>query len=256
MDKSIYINKTIGHAVVLGGSGGIGSEIVRALVANGATAISYTYGKNKGAADELAKELREQNVKVHLSSLDQSDTEAVARFLDDAVNSVGEEITIAVNSIGISPNVPLEQQTIEEWRKVFEVNTIGCFFSTRTIAMRMKVKGVNGSIVLITSSNGVNSQSQISAHYDASKAAQIHYIKILAEFYAPNGIRINGVAPGWIETHLNDTLPSDERTKETAKIWSGRFASPSEIGKFVALIAGDASSYLNGQNVMIDGGYR
>lgn len=245
-----------GHAVVLGGSGGIGSEIVRALVANGASAVSFTYGKNKGAADELAKELRDQNVKVHLSSLDQSDVEAVARFLDDAVNSVGEEITVAVNSIGISPNTPIEEQTIDEWRKVFEVNTIGCFFSTRTIAMRMKEKGVKGSIALITSTNGVNSQSQISAHYDASKAAQIHFMKILAEQYAPAGIRINGIAPGWIDTHLNDTLPPDERAKETAKIWSGRFASPKEIGKFTAFIAGDSSSYLYGQNIMIDGGYR
>lgn len=256
MDTDKYIAKVTGHAVVLGGSGGIGSEIVRGLVANGATAISFTYGKNKGAADELAKELRDRNVKVHLSSLDQSDVEAVERFLDDAVNSVGEEITIAVNSIGISPNVPLEEQTIEEWRKVFDVNTIGCFFSTRTIAKRMKARGVKGSIVLITSTNGINSQSQISAHYDASKAAQGHMMKILAEFYAPHGIRINGVAPGWIETHLNDTLPSDERAKETSKIWSGRFATPAEIGSFVAFIAGTGGSYVYGQNMMVDGGYR
>jgi NAD(P)-dependent dehydrogenase (short-subunit alcohol dehydrogenase family) len=256
MDKEKYIAKVKGHAVVLGGSGGIGSEIVRALVANGVTAVSFSYGRNKGAADELAKELRDQNVKVHLSSLEQSDIEAVERFLDDAVNSVGEEIAIAVNCIGISPNVPLEEQTIEEWRKVFDINTIGCFFSTRTIAKRMKAKGMKGSIVLITSTNGINSQSQISAHYDASKAAQAHMMKILAEFYAPHGIRINGVAPGWIETHLNDTLPADERTKETAKIWSGRFASPAEVGSFVAFIAGSGGSYVYGQNMMIDGGYR
>jgi NAD(P)-dependent dehydrogenase (short-subunit alcohol dehydrogenase family) len=256
MNNSSYVGKVIGHAVILGGSGGIGSEIVRALVANGATAISFTYGRNKGAADELAKELREQNIKVHLSSLDQSDIEAVERYFDDAVNSVGEEISIAVNCIGISPNVPLEEQTIEEWRKVFEVNTIGCFFSTRTIAKRMKEKGVKGSIVLITSTNGINSQSQISAHYDASKAAQSHMMKILAEFYAPHGIRINGVAPGWIETHLNDSLPTEERAKETSRIWSGRFASPAEVAMLVAYVAGSGGSYIYGQNIMIDGGYR
>ncbi len=256
MEYKKYIAHVVGHAVVLGGSGGIGSEIVRALAANGATAISFTYGKNKGAADELAKELRDRNVKVHLSSLDQSDVEAVERFLDDAVNSVGEEVSIAVNAIGISPNTPLEEQTVDEWKKVFDVNTVGCFFSTRTIAKRMREKLIRGSIVLITSTNGINSQSQISAHYDASKAAQGHMMKILAEFYAPHGIRINGVAPGWIETHLNDTLPADERTRETAKIWSGRFASPEEIGTFVAFIAGSGSTYVYGQNMMVDGGYR
>ncbi len=256
MHDDKYTSRVTGHAVVLGGSGGIGSEIVRALAANGATAISFTYGKNKGAADELAKELLSKNIRVHLSSLDQSDVPAVERFLDDAVNSVGEEITIAVNSIGISPNVPLEEQTIEEWRKVFDVNTIGCFFSTRTIAKRMKEKGAKGSIVLITSTNGINSQSQISAHYDASKAAQGHMMRILAEFYAPFGIRINGVAPGWIETHLNDTLPPEERAKETARIWSGRFAKPEEIGNFVAFLSGTGGSYVYGQNLMLDGGYR
>jgi NAD(P)-dependent dehydrogenase (short-subunit alcohol dehydrogenase family) len=256
MEKDKYIARVVGHAVVLGGSGGIGSEIVRALVANGASAISFTYGRNKGAADQLAKELRDLNIKVHLSSLDQSDIEAVERFLDDAVNSTGEEIAIAVNSIGISPNVPLEEQTIEEWRKVFEVNTIGCFFSTRTIAKRMKEKGMKGSIVLITSSNGINSQSQISAHYDSSKAAQGHMMKILAEFYAPHGIRINGIAPGWIETHMNDTLPGEERAKETSKIWSARFASPEEIGRVVAFMVGTGGSYVYGQNMLIDGGYR
>lgn len=255
-DKSTYVSRIEGHALVLGGSGGIGSEIVRALVANGARAVSFTYGKNRVSAEALALELTKQNIQVHFGAIDQSDSNSVTRFLEEAVADTGHEITVAVNSIGISPNVPLEEQTIEEWRKVFEVNTIGSFFSARTIAMRMKEKKVQGSIVLITSTNGINSQSQISAHYDASKAAQGHAMKILAEFFAPHGIRINGVAPGWIDTALNDTLPDDERAKETAKIWSGRFATPAEVASFVALIAGSGGSYVYGQNLMIDGGYR
>jgi len=121
-------------------------------------------------------------------------------------------------------------------RKVFEVNVFGCFASTRAVADRMQAKGIKGSIVLITSTNGINSHSSISAHYDSSKAAQGHMMKILAEEYASAGIRINGVAPGWIDTSLNDTLPEDERTKEMAKIWSGRFAEPHEIAVFVAFI--------------------
>ncbi len=258
MKNSKYISKVDGHALVLGGSGGIGSEIVRALVANGASAISFTYGKNKVAAEALATELREQGTAVYIESINQVDETAFKEFLERAVRSVGQEISIAVNSIGISPNIPIEDQTldgVEGWRNVFEVNVFGCFISTRAIAERMRSKKVAGSIVLITSTNGINSQSSISAHYDASKAAQGHMMKILAEEYAPN-IRINGVAPGWIDTSMNNTLPLDEREKEMGRIWSKRFANPAEIAMFVASIAGTGGSYASGQNFMIDGGYR
>lgn len=254
-----YASNIAGHALVLGGSGGIGSEIVRALVTNGVSAISFTYGKNKAGAEKLAKEIQALGAKVYFDSIDQSDTSAFKKFLNDAVRAVGQEISVAVNSIGISPNIPLQEQTldgIEGWRNVFEVNVFGCFISTREIAERMKQNGVDGSIVLITSTNGINSQSSISAHYDSSKAAQSLMMRIMAEEYAPHGIRINGVAPGWIETAMNNTLPEEERAKEMGRIWSGRFANPAEIATFVTFIAGPGGSYAIGQNFMIDGGYR
>ena len=171
---SRYVNRVEGHALVLGGSGGLGAEIVRALAANGASAVSITYGRNKEAATGLVAELARRGVRGFAAPVDQSDATSFVRFLEDAVAANGSEITAAVNSIGISPNVPTEQQTLDGrdgWRNVFEVNVNGCFISTRAIAERMKAKGVQGSIVLITSTNGINSQSQISAHYDSSKVA-------------------------------------------------------------------------------------
>jgi len=256
MDTSKYISKVAGHALVLGGSGGIGREVVRALVANGVRKVTVTYHRNKKAADELAAELAPLGAKVYAAAIDQLDETGFVQFLDDAVRANGEEITMAVNSIGISPNTPLEEQTLDEWRSVMDVNVNGCFVSTRAIAERMKKHGVKGSVVLITSTNGINSQSSISAHYDASKAAQGHMMRIVAEHYAPHGIRINGVAPGWIETQLNDTLPEEERAKEMKKIWSGRFAEPHEVAMFVVFVLGSGGSYAYGQNFMVDGGYR
>jgi 3-oxoacyl-[acyl-carrier protein] reductase len=264
MDKSKYISTIEGHALVLGGSGGIGSEIVRALVANGVRTVSLTYGKNKKAADDLATELAPFGVKVYSASVDQSDEAGFKKFLDDAVLAQGEEIAVAVNSIGISPNKLLEKQTLDSvsgdlddkgWREVFEVNVFGCFISTRAIAERMKAKSIKGSIVLITSTNGINSQSSISVHYDASKAAQGHMMRILAEHYAPAGIRINGIAPGWINTKMNNTLPPEERKKEMLKLWSGRFAEPYEVAAVVVFVLASGGSYINGQNIMVDGGY-
>lgn len=254
MDK--YLSKVTGHALVLGGSGGIGSEIVRALVANGAPAVSFSYGRNKEAAESLKAELEAQGVRVFIGPVDQLDEKALNDFLAAAVSAVGLEISVAVNSIGISPNTPLEEQTLDEWEKVFEINLHGCFLSTRAIASRMRDTGTKGSIVLITSTNGVNSQSQISVHYDASKAAQAHMMRTIAEYYAKFGIRINGVAPGWIDTSMNDTLPDEERSAEMAKIWCGRFADPAEVAALVIFIAGSGGSYIYGQNLMIDGGYR
>lgn len=256
---SKYVNRVQGHALVLGGSGGLGAEIVRALAANGASAISVTYGRNKDAAARGIAELERQGIKGFAAPVDQTDEAGFKRFLDDAVAAIGSEITTAVNSIGISPNVPLEEQTLDGrdgWRNVFEVNVHGCFISTRAIAERMKAHDVRGSIVLITSTNGINSQSQISTHYDASKAAQGHMMKIFAEHYAGAGIRINGLAPGWIETAMNDTLPPDEREHELGKIWVRRFAEPHEIAAFAAFLAGSGASYAYGQNFMVDGGYR
>jgi NAD(P)-dependent dehydrogenase (short-subunit alcohol dehydrogenase family) len=259
MPPSKYLSRIEGHALVLGGSGGLGSEVVRAVVANGASAVSFTYGRNREAAEKLANEVRTQGVKTFIAPLDQSSDAAVARMLGDAADAASAEIGVAVNTIGVSPNVPIEAQSLDGrdgWRNVFEVNVHGCFVSTRAIAERMKAHGVRGAIVLITSTNGINSQSQISAHYDSSKAAQGHMMKIFAEHYAAAGIRINGLAPGWIDTSLNDTLPDDERAKETAKIWAGRFAEPYEIAAFAAFLCGTGASYAYGQNFMVDGGYR
>lgn len=256
MESSKYVPKVEGHVLVLGGSGGIGSEVVRALVANGARQVSFTYGRNKDAAASLQQEIEAEGVKTHIGAVDQMDEATFTQFLNEAETAIGEPISVVVNTIGISPNTPIEEQTLEEWERVFEVNLHGCFLSTRVIAERMRKAGTKGSITLITSTNGINSQSQISAHYDASKAAQGHMMRIMAEHYAPFGIRINGIAPGWIDTSMNDTLPEDERAKEMSRIWCGRFADPVEVAAFVAFIAGSGGSYIYGQNLMIDGGYR
>jgi 3-oxoacyl-[acyl-carrier protein] reductase len=261
MDKTKYISRVSGHALVFGGSGGIGREIVRALVASGATAISFTYGRNKRAAEELAEELRAEGVHTHYASIDipttDTDVAAIERFLDNAVLAVGEEISVAVNTIGISPNIPLHEQTIDHpehgWKQVFAVNAIGNFFLARTVAERMKAKKIMGAIVFLSSDNATVSWSPISAHYDASKAAVEQSVLNLAMHYRP--IRVLAVAPGWTNTPMNDTLPEDERKNTLSRIWLGRYAEPSEIARVVAFVAGSGGSFINGTTVVVNGGY-
>ena len=248
MDTSKYISKVSGHALVLGGSGGIGVEVVRALVANGASAISLTYGRNSETAEQLKSELVAGGVRVHIGSVDLADMAAVSNFLEAAVVANGEEITVAVNCVGISPDTPYEEQTPELWRRVYDTNVIACEFSSRAIAFRMRAKGVKGSIVWITSTNGINSYSAFSA--------QIHSMLIAAEHFSQYGIRINGVAPGWIATKMNDTVLEEDMRKEFEKMWTKRMADPVEVAALVVFLAGSGSSYVLGQNLIVDGGYR
>src|SRR5213594_3987597 len=102
MDASKYVSRVEGHAVVLGGSGGLGAEIARALAASGATAVSVTYGRNKDAAAKVAAEIAGHGVKAFAAHIDQSDEASFNSFLDAAVAATGSEISVAVNSIGIS----------------------------------------------------------------------------------------------------------------------------------------------------------
>jgi 3-oxoacyl-[acyl-carrier protein] reductase len=257
------MNKVTGHAVVLGGSGGIGREVVLAVARAGASAVSFTYGKNKDAAESLASELSEMGVRSYFASVPRLDEAAFASFLEEAVRALGEEPSMAVDTIGISPNQGHAEQKLSHkhpeypgWAEVFEVNVFGSFAALRTLAGRMQSKGMEGSIVLITSTNGVNSQAEYSVHYDASKAAQAHMMRTLAEPYARHSIRINAVAPGWVDTSMNMTLPPGEKEKETAKIWLERFARPEEIANVVIFLLSSDSSYIVGQNVLVDGGYR
>jgi NAD(P)-dependent dehydrogenase (short-subunit alcohol dehydrogenase family) len=255
-----------GHAVVFGGSGGIGVPTVEELVAQGIDAISFSYNRNREAAEKLAEKLKKAGMKkVFFDRLDPSDEEAVKRFLKVAVEATGVEITSAVYAIGVSPNKPFEKQKLETvgegvdnigWREVYEVNVFGCMVSMRAVAKRMKKHEVKGTMVFITSTNGINSHSQISAHYDSSKAAQSHLMRIMAEHYARYSIRINGVAPGWVNTSMNKSLPPSELKKEMRKIWSGRFGEPHEIARFIVFILSEEGSYTYGQDFMVDGGYR
>lgn len=259
MDTSKYVPRVTGHALVLGGSGDLGIEVVRALVAFGAKAVSFTYSSNKKAADGLMAELIASGVKAYCGSPVFTDENSMRDFLEAAVQHAGEEITAAVNTVSISPNVPFEAQTLDGrqgWRNVFEVNLSGVFVSMRAIGERMKSKGLKGSIVLITSDNGMVAYDPISAPYDISKAGQIHMVKIFAVHYAPAGIRVVGVAPGWIETKMNDTLPPDYRKEEEASILRGKFAEPHEIATVVAFAASSGAANIVGENIVANGGYR
>lgn len=255
-----YIPKVEGHVLVLGGSGGIGQEVVRALAAYGAKKVSLTYGRNVVQAEVMKGELEKLGIPTYIASIDRLQEGAFRQFLEDAVQAQGEEITVMADAIGYSPNTFHLDQTIAEHRRVLDTNLIGAWVSLRDMSQRMREKKIRGSITLITSTNGINSWATYSTHYDSSKAGMVPHIKNYAREYALDGIRVNGVAPGWVEdpdqnTGMNSTLPPGELEKEIARIWMKRQVTRREVASLIAYLSSDQATAITGVNYEIDGGY-
>lgn len=109
-----------------------------------------------------------------------------------------------------------------------------------------------GAIVLISSSNAINSFAPISAHYDASKAGVVILTRDFAKEYSQYNIRVNSVAPGWIDTSLNDSLPDEMRTEETDKIYLGRWGRPEEVAGTIVFLASEDASFVTGTTLLVD----
>ena len=171
-----------------------------------------------------------------------------------AINDAGIRIDYVINSACISPNTDFFEQTQKEWDTVHNTNTTGAFLVTKYAALFMKNNPLRddfrGRILLVTSTNGINSQDPVSAHYDSSKAAGNMLVRTAAERLSEHQICVNALAPGWIATALNDSLPPDVREKETAKIWMRRWARPEEMAACAAHIL--AMPYYMGQVLMAD----
>lgn len=188
-----------------------------------------------------------------------SNEASVQEFFRHIREDAGCHIDILVHAAGISPNTPLDTQTPEEWAKVLRVNLIGTFIVVRAAKESMRAccetQGDchGGSIVLIASSNGINSFAPISAHYDASKAGVVILTRDFAKEYAQYDIRVNSVAPGWIETSMNNTLPDEMRQTETEKIYLKRWGKPEEVAGSIAFLASDDASFITGTTLLVDG---
>lgn len=262
MNKSEYLIKmrSGNHILVLGASGGIGTEAVRALAVNGAEIITIGYGGNQAAAETLKTEVEAWGVKAFTVKIDRSSFDSMQQAVELVVKQAGREITGVVDAIGISPNIPFKDLQLEDVDRVYNTNYRGCVASTKVLAERMKAKGIEGLFIVITSTNGDNSFSAQSLSYDDMKRALDGMVVSLAEEYAPFNIRLIGVAPGWVadpdqSTGMNSDLPAGMIEREIDFIYLGRQAKAIEVGKFIAAMMMDSHSYVTGTTYKIDGGY-
>jgi len=235
--------------VVTGAGQGIGESIARAFAVAGDHVVvaDLAPATGRAVADAVGGSFVEVDV---------TDPGSVRRLAERVLRDHGR-IDGLVNNAGIVRNTPAESTSDEEWRAIFAVNVDGVFTCCREMGGPMLDAG-RGWIVNIASMSGiVVNRPQPQAAYNASKAAVIGLTKSLAAEWAPRGVRVNAVAPGYVATELtlrgmsNDAW-RDEWLRDTPM---GRVAQPDEIAPSVVYLGSDAASYVTGTVLVIDGGY-
>lgn len=240
------------NVLVTGGSRGIGEAISREFAKKGYNVI-INFKNSIDRAEELKEELEaEYGVSVMLAQADITDEVSVENMIDEIITELGS-IDVLVNNAGIVIDREFEDRTLQDWKETLNVNLIAPFLLTKLVGSEM-VKQEHGSIVNISSTNGINTYYPTSVDYDASKAGLISLTYDSAVQFAPY-VRVNCVAPGWVDTEMNDELPEDFVKSETERILVKRFAEPEEIAKAVYFLASEDASFINGTVLKVDGGW-
>lgn len=236
---------------VTGSSRGIGEACVKKFASRHASVVIH-YHKERKRALEVQKLVEEEyQVPTLLVQGDISKEEDVKRMVDEVISHFGH-IDVLVNNAAISRDSYIEEKTKEEFKEVLGTNLIGTFLMTKYVASRMISKN-HGNIIFIASTNGIDTNNVWSIDYDASKAGVISMMRNFALQYAPT-LRINSIAPGWVDTEDVLEMNPDTYQEEKEKCLLKRFAKPEEIASVVCFIASSDASYINNSVIRVDGG--
>lgn len=238
--------------LVTGGTRGIGEAISREFAEKGFNII-INFVNSEEKANQLKLELEEKfNIKVLPVKADISKEKECKELVEKSINEFGK-IDVLVNNAEIVIDKEFEDRTVEDWKKTLGVNLIAPFVLTKLVGQEM-VKQKSGAIINISSTNGLNTYYPTSVDYDASKSGLISLTYDSAVQYAPY-VRVNCIAPGWVNTEMNKELPEDFLKDETERILVKRFAEPKEIAKVVTFLASEDASFVNSTVIKVDGGW-
>lgn len=237
-------------AIVTGGSRGIGRAIVRALCEQGAD-CAFTFSSDASAAASLTAEAAALGRTAVPVQLDARDFDG-ARALMEGVKAQFGRLDLLVNNAGITRDRSLMMMSREEWSDVIDTNLTGVFNATRACIITF-LKQKSGGIVNISSVSGIHPLPGQS-NYAAAKAGVIGFTKALAQEVAAYNIRVNAVAPGFIETSMTGELSDRAREAFLKKVPLGRFGRADEVAQAVLFLLSDRSRYITGQTLQLDGG--
>ena len=240
-------------ALVTGGATGIGEGIALGLAGAGAD-VALTY-RNHAPEDTLAKiealGVKGKAVQADFNQMDQAAAEDVVRFASDALGG----LDILVNNAGTIHREDSTDMTLEDWHRVLSVNLDSVWLLSQAAGKRMVAQG-SGKIVIVSSVLGTQGGLRVPA-YASSKHAVIGLTKALCNEWAPHGVNVNSIAPGYTATDNTQALRDDpDRSRALLeRIPAGRFAEPSEIAGAAVFLASSAANYCHGSVITVDGGW-
>jgi len=237
-------------AIVTGGTKGIGRSVVLALCREGAD-CAFTYAKDSRMAESLAQEVKNLGRRAAPFQLDVRDFEGTRLFIEEVKKTFGR-LDILVNNAGITRDKSLMMMNKEDWADVIDTDLTGVFNTTRACIITF-LKQKSGNIVNVSSVSGIHPlPGQV--NYAAAKAGVIGFTKSLAKEVAPYNIRVNAVAPGFIDTDMTAGFSEKFREKAMKMIPLDRFGAPDEVAQAVVFLLSDRSRYITGEVLQIDGG--
>jgi 3-oxoacyl-[acyl-carrier protein] reductase len=247
LNRNSLLNKV---AIITGGTRGIGRAIVLALSRRGVD-CAFTYTRNHAAAESLVEEVRSAGRKALSVQLDARDFEGAKSFVESVKKEFGT-LDILVNNAGITKDKSLMMMSQQDWSDVIDTNLNGVFNITRASIITF-LKQKSGNIVNISSVSGIHPlPGQV--NYAAAKAGVIGFTKSLARETALYNVRVNTVAPGFIDTEMTTELGEKLREKFLKMIPLQRFGKPEEVAHAVIFLLSDESQYITGQTLQLDGG--
>ncbi|MFA3782772.1 SDR family NAD(P)-dependent oxidoreductase [Melioribacteraceae bacterium 4301-Me] len=237
--------------LITGGSRGIGAACVEFFTkANSNVAFTYLHSKNK--ADELIKKFTKNNT-VKAYKVDMQSEQEINDCVEQTVKDFGK-IDILVHNAGIWNDGTLEKMTLKHWDELIRINLTSNFLFVKAVVPIMK-KNNFGRIINVSSTAGQRGEA-FHSHYAASKGGIISFTKSLAVELAPYNITVNSVAPGWVDTEMNNEVFADESFKEEIRksIPVGRIATAEDIAGPILFLASDLARHINGEILNVNGG--
>ena len=239
-------------AIITGGSIGLGRQMAEGLAEMGANVVLCA--RKKERCEQAATELQQLGVKALAFGCDVKNPADVQKLTDDVVAQLGR-IDILINNAGTSWGAPVEDMKLEDWNKVIETNLTGTFLCSQAVG-KVMLKQKRGKIINIASVSGLGgAPPELPAiGYHASKGGVIAFTKDLACKWATHNIQVNAIAPGWFPTHMSNRVLERYKDFFLERIPMKRFGSDHDLKGAAVFLASDASDYVTGHVLVVDGG--
>lgn len=240
-------------AVVTGGSIGLGRQVVQAFAEMGADVALCA--RKRERCEKTAEELKALGVRALALGCDVTNQEQIGEVVQEVVNRFGR-IDILVNNAGISWGAPVEEMTLADWHKVLETNLTGTFLFSQA-AGKVMIAQKRGKIINMASVaalGGAPADVVQATAYHASKGAVVTLTKDLACKWAAHNIQVNAIAPGWFPTHMSDWVITHKKDVLLESIPARRFGGEDDLKGAAVFLASDASAYVTGHLLVVDGG--